>query len=80
MVLYDELGKELGIDWKDTNYKEFVRGMKVEGEHNDITKGNRQMTAKIVMAHLKEIPDYYTRLEHMEEMAKMVLNHKANER
>ena len=28
------------------------------------------VTAKIALAHLNEFPDYYTRLEHMEEQAK----------
>ena len=27
------------------------------------------VTAKIALAHLKEYPDYYTRLEHLEEEA-----------
>ena len=29
------------------------------------------MTAKIALAHLNEFPDYYTRLERMEEEAKL---------
>lgn len=42
---------------------EFKKGMKVEQEHRDITKGKPGMTKKIVRAHLKEHPTYYTRLE-----------------
>jgi len=40
--------------------------MKVELEHEDITKGDPIKTAKIVMAHLKEVPDYYTKLKKVE--------------
>lgn len=38
-------------------------GMKVEQEHRDITHGSTTMTRKIVNAHLKEDPEYYTKLE-----------------
>lgn len=37
--------------------------MEVEREHNDLTHGNRAMTRKIVDAHLKEDPEYYTKLD-----------------
>lgn len=73
---YDKLAKELVIDWKKVNYDQFCMGMEVEQEHKDITKGNDLMTAKIVMAHLKEIPDYYTRLKRMEDMAEMEMKDK----
>lgn len=65
-----KVGDKLGVDWKKINYDQFCDGMETEEEHKDITKGNKEMTAKIVLAHLKEIPDYYTRLEKMEENAK----------
>jgi len=42
---------------------QIAKGMKVEQEHRDITKGNKKMTRKIVNAHLKEDPKYYTKLE-----------------
>jgi hypothetical protein len=41
-------------------------GMKIEQEHKDITKGDPAMTRKIVNAHLKEDPEYYTHLQEME--------------
>ena len=63
---YHALGEKLGVDWDKTDYHQFCMGMDVEQEHKDITKGNDQMTARIVLAHLKEMPDYYTRLEAME--------------
>jgi cold shock CspA family protein len=44
-------------------------GLEVELEHKDLTDGDPIMTAKIVVAHLNEIPDYYTRLKKMESEA-----------
>lgn len=42
-------------------------GMKVEREHNDVTHGDPKLVEKIVMAHLKEVPDYYTKLKEIVE-------------
>ena len=42
---------------------EIKKGMKVEQEHRDITKGKKSITKKIVMAHLKEHPGYYSKLK-----------------
>ena len=36
----------------------------------DIELFGREATGKIALAHLNEFPDYYTRLERMEEQAK----------
>jgi Protein of unknown function (DUF5661) len=50
--------------------------MDVELEHGvrdpatDVTGNDPVLTAKIALAHLNEFPDYYTRLEAMEEEAK----------
>ena len=46
--------------------KQFNMGMKAELEHKDVTGGNPILTGKIVKAHLKEMGDYYTRLNIME--------------
>jgi Protein of unknown function (DUF5661) len=49
-----------------------MKGLTIEQEHGahdpetDVTHDDEQMTAKIAWAHLKEIPDYYTRLAKME--------------
>jgi hypothetical protein len=56
IVFYNKLGYEF-------DFTEFVMGMEVELEHDDITQGNLEMTAKIVAAHLREIPTYYTLLK-----------------
>lgn len=47
-------------------------GMEVELEHGrrdsltNVTDDDPLMTAKIALAHLRELPDYYTRLAMME--------------
>jgi hypothetical protein len=50
--------------------------MNVELEHGlhdprtNVSNDDPRVTAKIALAHLNEFPDYYTRLEQMEEEAK----------
>jgi len=50
------------------------KGKKVEHEHTEGAKLDKPVqdtvARKISKDHLKEIPDYYTRLKHMEEQAK----------
>lgn len=60
------LGNSLGVDWSKVNIKELRKGIVVELEHRDVTGGDLIMTTQIALAHLKELPDYYTRLEKME--------------
>jgi hypothetical protein len=66
------VGEELGIDWTKVDLEEFRRGLEVELEHGardpetDVTHDDVTLTAKIAWAHLKEFPDYYTRLARME--------------
>jgi len=72
------LGERLGIDWSsaDWDVEQFRAGMDVELEHGrrdpatDVTGDDPLTTAKIALAHLEEFPDYYTRLERMEEEAR----------
>ena len=71
-------GAEIGIDWQRAPFdvEEFRSGMDVELEHGlhdtgtNVTDDDPHVTAKIALAHLNEFPDYYTRLEKMEEDAK----------
>jgi len=51
---------------KKYSLDQFKRGMRVELEHKNVTKGDPVKTAKIVIAHLKEVPDYYTKLKKVE--------------
>lgn len=69
------IGDLLGIDWKDFDVDQFRRGLDVELEHGahdpetNVTNDDALLTGKIAWAHLKEFPDYYDRLEQMEEEA-----------
>ncbi|MEZ4357199.1 MAG: DUF5661 family protein [Eubacteriales bacterium] len=70
-----EFGEKLGIDWKKFDVEQFRMGMDVELEHGirdphtNVTDNEPLTTAKIALAHLNEFPDYYTRLEKMEDEA-----------
>ena len=66
------LGDTIGVDWGKVDLEQFRRGLAVEMEHGggdpqtDVTGGDPAKTARIALAHLKELPDYYTRLAKME--------------
>ena len=71
-----EIGEKIGIDWKSVNLEQFRRGLEVEmehgtqwGEETNVTKDDPYLTGRIAWAHLKEIPDYYNRLDKMESEA-----------
>jgi hypothetical protein len=72
------IGEQIGIDWASVPFdvEQFRRGMEVELEHGlhdlrtNVTDDDPVVTAKIALAHLNEFPDYYLRLERMEEEAK----------
>lgn len=70
-----KIGKQLGIDWSQFNAEQFRRGLDVELEHGtrdintNISNDDPLMTGKIALAHLNEFPDYYNRLDEMEEEA-----------
>ena len=79
------IGEEIGIDWAASSYgvEEFRAGMDVELEHGlhdpdtNVTNDDAHITGKIARAHLNEFPDYYTRLERMEEEAKRDWNQRS---
>jgi Protein of unknown function (DUF5661) len=72
------VGAEIGIDWDSAPFdlEQFRSGMDVELEHGrhdpvtNVTDDDPVVTGKIALAHLNEFPDYYTRLERMEEQSK----------
>lgn len=72
------IGADIGIDWETAPFdvEQFRSGMDVELEHGfydlltNVTGDDPHVTGKIALAHLNEFPDYYTRLERMEEEAK----------
>ena len=65
---------EIGLDLGSSEFgvEEFRRGMEVELEHGrrdpetNVTDDDPEATGMIAWAHLKELPDYYQRLEAME--------------
>ena len=69
------IGESLGIDWSRFDVEQYRMGMDVELEHGsrdpatNVTNDDPGVTGKIALAHLNEFPDYYTRLEEMEEEA-----------
>ena len=68
------VGSAIGIDWETSPFtvEQFRMGLAVELEHGahdpatDVTHDDPILTGKIAWAHLKELPDYYTRLAVME--------------
>jgi len=66
------LGDRLGVDWTKIELEQFRKGLEVEFEHGsddpqtNVTNDDPVLTGKIAWAHIKEIRDYYDRLEEME--------------
>ena len=69
------IGEQLGIKWDKFDLDQFRRGLDVELEHGlvdpktNVSNDDHLTTGKIALAHLNEFPDYYDRLELMEEEA-----------
>ena len=68
------IGEKIGINWASAPFDvdQFRLGLGVELEHGahdpetNVTGDDELITGKIAWAHLKELPDYYTRLARME--------------
>jgi hypothetical protein len=66
------IGDSLSIDWSHVDLEQFRMGLFVELEHGtkdpetNVTNDDMSLTGKIALAHLKEFPDYYTRLASLE--------------
>lgn len=64
----------IGINWHAVQFdlEQFRMGLDVELEHGtrdaatNVTNDDPILTGKIALAHLNELPDYYTRLAKME--------------
>jgi hypothetical protein len=59
------LAEEEDVESADVSLDELLRGIKVEMEHTE----DPEAAKEIALDHLTEIPDYYTRLDEMEEEA-----------
>ena len=74
-----EVGNKYKINWKVISKSKWKYALEVELEHGKVSKAtnvtgeshNTKLlkTAKIVLAHLNEFPDYYDRLKKMESKA-----------
>ena len=70
-----QVGAKLGLDWTRIDPEQFRRGLEVELEHGardaetNVTNDDMVLTGKIAWAHLKELPDYYARLDRLEAAA-----------
>ncbi len=72
-----EIAKKIGISENTAPFdiEQFLMGINVEIEHGahdpqtNVTNNDPLMTGKIALAHLREYPDYYTRLAKMEKEA-----------
>ena len=66
------VGDAIGVDWSRFDLEQYRAGMDVEFEHGshdpqtDVTGDDPILTGKIVLAHMKEYPDYYERLARLE--------------
>jgi len=68
------IGEQIGLQWGSESFdvEQFRMGMDVELEHGtvdpqtNVTNDDPVLTGKIALAHLREFPDYYTRLYKME--------------
>ena len=71
-----KIGELLGIDWSKLDVEQFRMGLDIELEHGltdlktNVTQDDELTTGKIALAHLKEFPDNFTRLQKMEDEAK----------
>jgi Protein of unknown function (DUF5661) len=69
------VGDQIGVDWDRFDLEQFRAGMDIEYEHGshdpqtDVTGDDPLTTGKIALAHMKEFPDYYERLQQMEQEA-----------
>lgn len=69
-----ETASQLKIDFsaEDFEIEDFLKGMNVEAEHGkddpqtNVTNDDPVLTGKIALAHLKEDPKYYDKLQKME--------------
>lgn len=72
-----EIAAQVGIDFAQVPFDldQFTLGVNVELEHGsrspetNVTNDDPVTTGRIALAHLREIPDYYTRLAEMERAA-----------
>jgi hypothetical protein len=69
------IGESLHIDWDQFDLEQFRQGLMGEPRESakdpeiDQAIDGVLLTGKVVLAHMQEFPDYFTRLEKLEEEA-----------
>lgn len=79
-----KIAQKLNIDFSKEKFtlNDFFQGMNVELEHGtrfpntNVTNNDPILTGKIALAHLYEFPDYYVRLQKLEDEAKAYWSNK----
>ena len=61
-----KIGDSLGVDWNIINADELLMGTQHERKEHPLVIKTDAQAVQIALDHLKEIPDYYTRLKSME--------------
>ncbi len=71
----ETIAEAIGLNLGEFGLEQFRMGLDIELEHGlvdpltDITHNDPIMTGRIVLAHLRRVPDYYTRLQEIEREA-----------
>jgi hypothetical protein len=67
------IGESLHIDWDQVDLEQFRQGLmgkhprEIVDPETGLTYGGVLQTGQVVLAHMEEIPDYFTRLEKLKE-------------
>lgn len=80
----EKIAQKLNIDFSKEKFtlNDFFQGINVELEHGtrflntNVTNNDPILTGKIALAHLYEFPDYYVRLQKLEDEAKAYWSNK----
>jgi len=81
-----QIAKDIGLNFEKEKFPaaQFAAGIDVEREHGselgkevDVGGDSDSVAARIAWAHLKELPDYYTRLHKMEQEGERALEKKS---
>lgn len=57
-----KLGNDLGVDWSRVDIEQFRMGLEEEQEHAATVNGDMRTMARIALDHIRETPDYYSKL------------------
>lgn len=62
-----KIAENLGVDFSKFSKDDFLAGVSIEFEHGkispitNVTNDDLEMTVKIALAHLNELPNYYNK-------------------